>query len=37
VFNYAVKHGLAVLTVQKEEKKLEEVFKNLTQAQAEPA
>jgi ABC-2 type transport system ATP-binding protein len=31
VFRYAVEHGLTVLTVQKEEKKLEEVFKNLTQ------
>ncbi len=34
VFNFAVKNNLAVLTVQKEEKKLEEVFKNLTQAPA---
>ena len=32
IFRYAVEHGLAVLTIQKEEKKLEEVFKNLTQA-----
>jgi len=31
VFRYAVEHNLAVLTIQKEEKKLEEVFKNLTQ------
>jgi len=34
VFRYAVEHNLAVLTVQKEEKKLEEVFKNLTQTTA---
>ncbi len=31
VFRYAVDHKLEVLTIQKEEKKLEEVFKNLTQ------
>jgi len=31
VFKYAVEKGLTVLTVHKEEKKLEEVFKNLTQ------
>lgn len=31
VFRYAVEHGLAVLTIQKEERKLEDVFKNLTQ------
>ncbi|MGP8217755.1 MAG: gliding motility-associated ABC transporter ATP-binding subunit GldA [Bacteroidia bacterium] len=34
IFNYAVKHNLAVLTIQKEEKKLEDIFKNLTQQQA---
>ncbi len=31
VFKYAVEKGLTVLTIHKEEKKLEEVFKNLTQ------
>ena len=31
VFRYAVEHNLAVLTIHKEEKKLEDVFKNLTQ------
>lgn len=31
VFHYAVEHNLAVLTIHKEEKKLEDVFKNLTQ------
>lgn len=34
VFRYAVEHKLEILTVHKEEKKLEDVFKNLTQ---EPA
>jgi len=36
VFRYAVEHNLTVLTIHKEEKKLEDVFKNLTQ-QAAPA
>lgn len=31
IFKYAVEKGLTVLTIHKEEKKLEEVFKNLTQ------
>jgi ABC-2 type transport system ATP-binding protein len=31
IFKYAVEKGLTVLTVHKEEKKLEDVFKNLTQ------
>ncbi|HTB06639.1 MAG TPA: gliding motility-associated ABC transporter ATP-binding subunit GldA [Bacteroidia bacterium] len=31
IFNYAVAAKLAVLTIQKEEKKLEDVFKDLTQ------
>jgi ABC-2 type transport system ATP-binding protein len=31
IFKYAVENGLAVLTIHKEEKKLEDVFKNLTQ------
>jgi ABC-2 type transport system ATP-binding protein len=31
IFQFAVKQGLTVLTIHKEEKKLEEVFKNLTQ------
>lgn len=31
VFRYAVEHKLEILTIQKEEKKLEEVFKTLTQ------
>jgi ABC-2 type transport system ATP-binding protein len=30
VFNFAVQNGLAVLTLNKEEQKLEDVFKNLT-------
>ncbi|MCC7301444.1 MAG: gliding motility-associated ABC transporter ATP-binding subunit GldA [Bacteroidia bacterium] len=30
VFRFAVQHGLAVLTVRREEKKLEDVFKDLT-------
>jgi len=30
LFNYAVKNGLSVLALQKEEKKLEDVFKQLT-------
>lgn len=30
IFQYAVKNGLAVLTMQKEEQRLEEVFKQLT-------
>jgi ABC-2 type transport system ATP-binding protein len=34
IFNYAVKHNLAVLTIHKEEKKLEDIFKDLTQQQA---
>jgi len=34
VFRFAVEHSLAVLTIQKEEKKLEDVFKNLTQETA---
>ena len=34
IFNYAVKHNLAVLTIHKEEKKLEDIFKDLTRQQA---
>jgi len=34
VFRYAVEHNLTVLTIHKEEKKLEDVFKNLTQQMA---
>src|ERR1700722_9624399 len=34
IFNYAVAAKLAVLTIQKEEKKLEDVFKDLTQQPA---
>lgn len=30
VFHYAVEHNMAVLTIHREEKKLEDVFKNLT-------
>jgi hypothetical protein len=30
LFNYAVKHNLSVLTMNKEEQKLEDVFKALT-------
>jgi len=30
IFNFAVKHGLTVLSMQKQEKSLEEVFKILT-------
>ncbi|HSY75936.1 MAG TPA: DUF4162 domain-containing protein, partial [Bacteroidia bacterium] len=33
IFNYAVKNNLAVLTIHKEEKKLEDIFKDLTQQQ----
>lgn len=33
IFNYAVKHNLAVLTIHKEEKKLEDIFKDLTKQQ----
>lgn len=36
IFKYAVEKGLTVLTIHKEEKKLEEIFKNLTQLEAEP-
>ena len=32
VFRYAVEHKLEILTIHKEEKKLEDVFKNLTQS-----
>ncbi len=35
IFHYAVEHNLTVLTMHKEEKKLEEVFKNLTQESSE--
>jgi len=31
VFKYAVEHGLTVLTIHKDEKKLEDIFKDLTQ------
>jgi ABC-2 type transport system ATP-binding protein len=34
IFNYAVEAKLAVLTIQKEEKKLEDIFKDLTQQPA---
>lgn len=34
IFNYAVKHSLAVLTMHKEEKKLEDIFKDLTKQPA---
>ncbi len=33
IFNYAVKNNLAVLTIHKEEKKLEDIFKDLTKQQ----
>jgi ABC-2 type transport system ATP-binding protein len=37
IFNFAVENGLAVLTIHKEEKKLEEIFKSLTQQPAAKA
>jgi ABC-2 type transport system ATP-binding protein len=37
VFRYAVENNLGVLTIQKEEKKLEDIFKNLTREQTMPA
>jgi len=37
IFNFAVENNLAVLTIHKEEKKLEEIFKSLTQQQAAKA
>ena len=36
VFKYAVEKNLTVLTIHKEEKKLEEIFKDLTQQTAKP-
>lgn len=34
IFRFGVEHNLAILTIHKEEKKLEDVFKNLTQESA---